>query len=174
MSSDLQVDVATHVAARRYNTLVEVEAFCGAQTCHISLRAGRTAGRGARLVSRVTFARSSAPPSSEVPHRSHTFTPVDTGVCAIQSEVLPKPSAVVQVVSNSYEQGVAIQRHAAQQKAKAFTLGVASPQLVGCLVWAAMLVQRYTRPSLYLPTSPMPPASVLNQKMSSTFDSWRP
>ena len=79
--------MAIHVAARRYHTLVDVEAFCSAQTCHISVRAGRTAGRGARLVNRVTFARSSVPPPSEVPHRSHTFTPVDTGVCGSHSEV---------------------------------------------------------------------------------------
>ncbi|KAL0048489.1 hypothetical protein WJX82_004358 [Trebouxia sp. C0006] len=68
------------------------------QTCDIPLRSGRTAGRGARLVNRVLFARSSAPVDS-------------------------------MVANNSHEQDAAIQRLAAQQKAKASTVGVTSPQL---------------------------------------------
>ena len=68
------------------NTVSEVEAFCSPQTCDIPLRAGRTAGRGARLVNRVSFARSSAPFDSKVPYDNATSTPA-TGVCAICAQV---------------------------------------------------------------------------------------
>ncbi|KAL0024531.1 hypothetical protein WJX79_002081 [Trebouxia sp. C0005] len=72
---------------------------CALQTAETIIRCtGRTAGRGARLVNRVSFARTSAPFVSEVDNNSH-------------------------------EQGVAVQRLAAQQRAKACTLGVTLPQL---------------------------------------------
>lgn len=126
--------------AMPFNTVLEVEAFCSPQTCDIPLRSGRTAGRGARLVNRVSFARSSAPVDSKVPYENVTSTPA-TGVCAFCAQVSLKPCAFVQVANNSHEQDAAIQRLAAQQKAKASTVGVTSPQLVGSLVWACTGMQ---------------------------------
>ncbi len=72
--------------AKPFNIVLEVEAFCSPQTCVIPLRAGRTAGRGARLVNRVSFVRSSAPFDSKVPYENATSTPA-TQVCAICAQV---------------------------------------------------------------------------------------